>query len=115
SSVRKALVRRTLPLVSAAVLLAALTACSSSAPNATSTTPAAKAAAVDVCAAKSGSASKAVKVTGDFGATPAVKFDKGIKADTTERTTVIKGKGAEVKSGSSVRVAYSLYNGKSTK
>jgi peptidylprolyl isomerase len=107
-------VRRTLPLVSAAVLLAALTACTSDAPDATSTTPATDAAAVDVCDAESGSASEAVSVSGDFGATPAVSFDGGIAADTTERTTVIEGDGDEVEPGSTVKVAYTLYNGEST-
>jgi FKBP-type peptidyl-prolyl cis-trans isomerase len=105
-------VRRTLPLISAAVLLAALTACSSNAPAPTSTTGAA---AVDVCDAQSGSASKAVSVKGDFGAAPTVKFDKGLDTKTTERTTVIKGSGGKVKPGATVQVAYALYNGSTTK
>jgi FKBP-type peptidyl-prolyl cis-trans isomerase len=104
-------VRRILPLLSGAVLLAALTACSSNAPAPTSTT----AAAVDVCAAQSGSASKAVSVSGGFGATPKVTFNGGISAKTTERTTVIKGAGDKVNPGSTVQVAYTLYNGATTK
>ncbi|WP_210505261.1 FKBP-type peptidyl-prolyl cis-trans isomerase [Naasia sp. SYSU D00057] len=106
--------RRTLPLVSAAVILAALTGCSSDAPDATSTTPATDASAVDVCSAESGSASEAVDVSGDFGATPQVSFDGGIGADTTERTTVIEGSGDEVEPGSTVEVAYTLYNGENS-
>jgi FKBP-type peptidyl-prolyl cis-trans isomerase len=104
-------VRRTLPLLSAAALLVALTACSSDAPDPTSTTPATDASAVDVCAAESGSASEAVDVSGDFGATPTVTFDGGIGADTTERTTVIEGSGDEIEPGSTAQVAYTLYNG----
>lgn len=105
--------RRALPLIASAALLAALTACSSAAPAkaGSTTTPSTNSAAVDVCGAKSGSASEAVKVSGDLGSAPTVTFKNGIDAKTTERTMVVEGSGDEVKEGSSAEVAYSIYNG----
>jgi len=52
-----------------------------------------------------------VKVTGDFRATPTVKFSAPLKATSTERTVVIKGKGADVKPSSTVDIALAAYNG----
>lgn len=62
------------------------------------------------CLASDGDASKAVKVTGDFGVKPTVTFDKGLTADTTQRTVVIQGNGDPVTSGESIKMDYTLYN-----
>ena len=96
--------RRLLPLLTSAALLAALTACSSDAPEPSSTN------ASDVCSATSGSASDAVDVGGDVGATPSVTFEGGLAPERTERSTVVEGDGDEVEPGSTVEVAYVLYN-----
>ncbi|MFP3465226.1 FKBP-type peptidyl-prolyl cis-trans isomerase [Leifsonia sp. SIMBA_070] len=91
----------------AALLVAGLAACSSSAAPTSSATPAANA-----CQnVKSGSASNSVKVTGDFGATPKVTFDSPLKATDMERTVVITGTGAEAKGGSTADIALAAYNG----
>lgn len=62
------------------------------------------------CLASDGDASKAVTVEGDFGAKPTVTFDKGLSVDATQRTVVIQGSGDAVKSGSSIKMNYTLYN-----
>lgn len=104
--------RRTLPLLSAAAMLAALTACAGqAAPTPAQTSAGAGGAAVDVCSAEAGSASDAVTVAGDLGAAPQVTFNAGITAETTERTTVIAGNGEQLVAGGSAEVAYSIYNG----
>ncbi len=62
------------------------------------------------CVANEGDASKAVKVEGDFGVKPTVTFDKGLTVSETQRTVVIPGSGEAVKSGSSIKMDYTLYN-----
>ncbi|MCU1438005.1 MAG: peptidylprolyl isomerase [Naasia sp.] len=103
--------RRALPLLTAATLLAALTACAGDAPAPADSTPPAADAAADVCSAESGSASKAVTVSDDLAAAPEVAFEAGIDAATTERTTVVEGKGEELERGSLAQVAFAVYNG----
>ncbi|MCU1569319.1 MAG: Peptidylprolyl isomerase [Naasia sp.] len=107
--------RRALPLFAASALLVGLSACSAT-PSPTpsgSAAPSAQdaAAAIDVCSADAGTASEAVKVSGDLGAAPEVSFDKGIDAKTTERSILVSGTGDEVAAGTSAEVAYSIYNG----
>lgn len=98
--------RKTLSIVTAALVVAGLAACSASSPTSTAT-PAANA-----CQnVKAGDASKSIKVTGDFGATPKVTIPTPLKTTDLERSVVIKGKGAEVKSGDSVGIALAAYNG----
>lgn len=87
-------------LVAAVGLLVTLSACAttdSADPDCTPTPP--------------GTASDSVKVTGDFGALPAVKFDPGIDAPTTERSVVITGDGDTVVEGDTVLVQFSILNG----
>jgi peptidylprolyl isomerase len=102
-------VRKTLSLIAAAGAILALAACSSGAPTPTSTTSSASAA--KCVSTPSGATSKSVKVTGDFRATPTVKFTAPLKATSTERTVVIKGTGADVKPSSTVDIALAVYNG----
>lgn len=99
-----------IPALSAIVLVAALAGCTASTDTDAETTAEPS---TDVCAIESGSASDAVTVTGDLTAEPTVTFDAGLSADTTQRTTVIAGEGAEVPAGGAATVAYALYNGTS--
>jgi peptidylprolyl isomerase len=79
---------------------------SSAAPS-TAASPATSTAAC----ATSGSASRAVQVTGKPGAAPAVKFPLPTSATATERTVISAGHGGTVQSGSSVKIAYALFEG----
>ncbi|KQQ29008.1 MULTISPECIES: FKBP-type peptidyl-prolyl cis-trans isomerase [unclassified Frondihabitans] len=63
----------------------------------------------------SGSVSESIKATGDVGKAPKVTFDKGLSTKTTEKTTLVKGDGALVKSGQPVIFQVSLYNGSTGK
>jgi peptidylprolyl isomerase len=85
--------------VAAGLLLVTLTACSSD-PNTNCDT-----------ALSSGSASDVVKVSGKFGEQPTVTFPTPVRTSTSQRTTVIKGDGAEVHKGQEVVVDFSIYNG----
>lgn len=82
-------------------LLAALAACS----------PGADPASSGCVATPSGSASDAVKVTGDVGKLPVVTFDPGLTAPSTERSVVIEGDGDTVLKGDTVQVQFSILNG----
>lgn len=104
------IVRRSLTVLTAALVVAGLAACSSSGsgstPSASSTSAAASCQNV-----KSGSASDSVKVSGGFLKTPTVTVPAPLKTSEMERTVVIKGTGAEAKAGSSVDIALAAYNG----
>lgn len=98
--------RKTLSIVTAALVVAGLAACSASSPTSTAT-PAANA-----CQnVKAGDASKSIKVTGDFGATPKVTIPTPLKTTDIERSVVIKGNGAATKGGDSVGIALAAYSG----
>ena len=95
--------RRSVPiaLVAAAAALL-LTACSGSGDSKASSTPKASASssATDTgCSLKPGSASNAVKITGDVGTAPTVTVPSGTKAASEQRTVVKKGSGATPKAG----------------
>ncbi|WP_025155887.1 FKBP-type peptidyl-prolyl cis-trans isomerase [Leifsonia aquatica] len=100
--------RRSLSLVTAALVVAGLAACSSSSPEPSATSTTASASCQNL---KAGDASKAVKVEGDFRAAPTVTFATPLKATDLERSVVIAGTGAEAKAGSSVDIALATYNG----
>ncbi|MEY9850683.1 peptidylprolyl isomerase [Leifsonia sp. EB41] len=102
------LVRRSLSVLTAAIVVAGLAACSSSSPSPTATSTAAAATCQNV---KSGSSSDSIKVSGGFLKTPDVTVPAPLKTSDMERTVVIKGKGAEAKAGSSVDIALAAYNG----
>jgi peptidylprolyl isomerase len=59
----------------------------------------------------SGSASDAVKVSGKVGSAPKVSFTKGLSTKTSQKTTVVKGKGALVEKNDPVIFQVSLYDG----
>lgn len=99
-------------LVAAATALAiALAGCTSGGSAATKATPTATPSSVSAACVTSGSASDAIKVTGDFGAAPNVSLKAPLKVSSTERTVVIAGKGDRAKPGSIVNVSFTLYNG----
>jgi FKBP-type peptidyl-prolyl cis-trans isomerase len=107
--------RRLVPAAVAAALALALAGCSG-APSATSSSsrassPAASPAASTAACAATGSASEAVTVKGKAGAAPTVTFPHPTAATTTERTVVTAGHGDTVKTGSSVKIAYELFEG----
>jgi peptidylprolyl isomerase len=58
----------------------------------------------------SGSASDSIKATGKVGSAPKVTFQKKLSTKTTEKTTLVKGKGALVTKGEPVIFQVSLYN-----
>ena len=85
----------------------ALTACSTSADDATSTDAAS---VTDKCTT-SGEGSDAIAVSGDFGTEPTVTFDTPLTVDTTERTVAIEGNGSETAgAGSMLQISYTAYN-----
>ncbi|MGO4257655.1 FKBP-type peptidyl-prolyl cis-trans isomerase [Marmoricola sp. RAF53] len=63
------------------------------------------------CDIKSGDASDAVKVTGEFGKTQTATFEKPLKADELQRTVVTKGDGATTADGDEVDTIVSAYLG----
>jgi peptidylprolyl isomerase len=102
------LVRRSLSVLTAALVVAGLAACSSSSPSPSATPTAAAATCQNV---KAGTSSDSIKVSGDFLKTPDVTVPAPLKTSDLERTVVIKGKGKEVKAGSSIDIALAAYNG----
>ncbi|MBB2966337.1 FKBP-type peptidyl-prolyl cis-trans isomerase [Leifsonia aquatica] len=100
--------RRSLSLLTAALVVAGLAACSSSSPEPSATSTTAAATCQNL---KSGDTSKAVKVEGDFRKSPTVTFATPLKATDLQRSVVITGKGAEAKAGSTVDIALAAYSG----
>jgi peptidylprolyl isomerase len=104
-------VKRRIPLFIAAASILALTACTGSGSEEPKPTSSASAGAGECADTASGSASEAVKVTGDVGTAPTVTIDDPIKAaKTTERTVVTEGDGDEVEPGDSAKIAIAAYN-----
>jgi peptidylprolyl isomerase len=101
-------VRKTLTLLTAALVVTGLAACSSSSPEPSATPTSAAAACQNV---KAGDASKSVKVEGAFRATPTVTIPSPLKTSDVERSVVITGKGEKAQAGASVDVALAAYNG----
>jgi peptidylprolyl isomerase len=54
-----------------------------------------------------------VDVSGDFGSAPEVKVDGPLTVETTERTVVTEGDGAEIAAGATANIALAAYNGTS--
>jgi peptidylprolyl isomerase len=96
-------ITKTLAAVAAVGALVALglTGCSGS----TTTTQSAS------CGTKSGSASDSIKATGKLGSAPKVTFAKKLSTSSTEKSTLIKGKGAAIQAGQPVVFQVSLYDG----
>jgi peptidylprolyl isomerase len=105
------IVRRSLTVLTAALVVAGLAACSSSGSGSTPSASSTSASAASCQNVKSGASSDSVKVSGDFLKTPTVTVPAPLKTSDVERTVVIKGKGAEAKAGSSVDIALAAYNG----
>ncbi|MRH29323.1 FKBP-type peptidyl-prolyl cis-trans isomerase [Microbacterium sp. SYP-A9085] len=105
---------RTRPIIAlsaAALAVLALAGCSSqAAPSASPTTTA----AADLCTAKvaAGTASDAVKVTGDVGKEAKAEFDKPLEVKTLESSIVTEGTGAKLRAGDLVKFALTEFNAK---
>jgi peptidylprolyl isomerase len=110
-------VKRRIPLTLAAAAVLVLSACSGSgAPEAdpsASPTAGARTAGASCIDTPSGDASKSVDVSGDFGSAPEVKVDGPLTVETTERTVVTEGDGAEIAAGATANIALAAYNGTS--
>lgn len=65
----------------------------------------------DGSCAVAGAASDAVTIDGDYGQKPVYEFDGPLSPDTTERTIVSEGDGAEIDEGDIVDLNYSIING----
>ncbi|MFF1877684.1 FKBP-type peptidyl-prolyl cis-trans isomerase [Leifsonia sp. NPDC058230] len=102
--------RKTLSVLAAGLVVAALAACSSGAPTATPT-PTTSAASLKCENVKPGSVSDSVKVASSFGADPKATFTAPLKSTKLERTVISKGDGEEVKGGDSIDIALAAYNG----
>ncbi|MFF1572039.1 FKBP-type peptidyl-prolyl cis-trans isomerase [Leifsonia sp. NPDC058292] len=102
--------RKTLSVLAAGLVVAALAACSSGSPT-SSSTPTASTASLACVNVKSGSVSDSVKIASGFGADPQATFKSPLKTSELQRTVTIKGGGAEVKGGDSIDIALAAYNG----
>ncbi|MFI5060371.1 MAG: FKBP-type peptidyl-prolyl cis-trans isomerase [Actinomycetales bacterium] len=102
--------RKTLSVLAAGFVVAALAACSSGAPTATPT-PTVTTASLKCLNVKSGSVSDSVKLAGSFGTDPKATFTTPLKSTALQRTVVTKGAGAEVKGGDSIDIALAAYSG----
>jgi FKBP-type peptidyl-prolyl cis-trans isomerase len=101
-----------LSALTAAVLAIGLAGCApDSTPDDTANT--ATDSPASIACTPSGTASDAVKVTGELGATPKVSFSAPDTTTITQRTTVITGKGVALAEGDSAKVFFSLYSGTS--
>jgi peptidylprolyl isomerase len=67
------------------------------------------------CGTSSGSVSDSIKATGKVGSAPKVTFAKKLTTKKTEKTTLVKGKGAAIKAGQPVIFQVSLFDGKTGK
>lgn len=87
-------------LLSAALVTATLSGCSSASAGAACVQP--------------GDASTQVSVSGDLGAEPKVSIPSPLYAPSTQVSTVIEGDGAELQGNEVVELAWSLYNGRTS-
>ena len=105
---KDSLVRRTSALLLSLGLAASLAAC---APTADGGADNAEATSEACQPAASGAASESVTVAGDIESQPEITFTGPLEAESTERTIVIEGDGAEVAEGDTVNVSYTILNG----
>ncbi|MCI0155530.1 FKBP-type peptidyl-prolyl cis-trans isomerase [Leifsonia shinshuensis] len=105
------MVRRSLSVLTAALVVAGLAACSSSG-NGSTPSPSSTSASVATCQnVKPGSVSDSIKVSGEFRQTPTVTFTTPLKATDIQRTVVVKGTGPKVKAGETVGLGLAAYDG----
>jgi len=98
-------VRTGIALLLVAGLIGTLSACAPATASLVDT------AGASCTATPSGSASDSVKVEGKFGTAPKITFPTPVKAQSTERTVVIEGKGPVAGPLASVMIEVSLLNG----
>jgi len=65
----------------------------------------------DQCVVEPGSASKLVSAKGDFGREPDVDFPTPLKAEKTQRSTIIEGHGDPLQAGQKIEADIALYDG----
>jgi peptidylprolyl isomerase len=99
SSRKEGCVRKTLALAATLGILATLTACSGNGPQGCENPMV------------SGSASSVVTAAGPFDTEPTIDFPTPITSKTTQKTTLIKGKGAPLTAGQPVLFEATLLNG----
>ncbi|MDJ0348227.1 FKBP-type peptidyl-prolyl cis-trans isomerase [Cryobacterium sp. PH29-G1] len=88
-------------IVTAGLVMTALTACAS---------PGTAEASCDT-GATSGAASKLVSASGDFGSAPDVTFPTPLKSTSTQATEIISGSGTKSVAGQQLNVELNVYNG----
>lgn len=106
--------RRTLPVLTSALLALALTGCGSVVPEPEPTGSTGSDAGADTTTdscAVAGENSDAVEVAGELGAEPEVSFATPMSTDALERTVVVAGDGDEVGHGDTVGLQFALYSG----
>ncbi|HWH27058.1 MAG TPA: FKBP-type peptidyl-prolyl cis-trans isomerase [Pseudolysinimonas sp.] len=87
------------------VLGISLAACSSGAPD-----PSSSASSAATACSPAGEASKSIAVTGKVGTAPTVTIPFPVSTDITERTVTVKGSGTAAKAGDKVRTQFTIYN-----
>ena len=102
---------RRIPALAVAVAAASLVLAGCSSNDAAAPTDSPTGAADSSACATDGSASKAVTVTGDFGAAPTTSFQGPLTVDSTERTVVSEGDGETLETGSLATIDFTIYNG----
>ncbi|QJU53261.1 FKBP-type peptidyl-prolyl cis-trans isomerase [Herbiconiux sp. KACC 21604] len=102
---------RRIPALAVAVAAASLLLAGCTSNDAAGSTDSATNAADSSACATDGSASKAVTVTGDFGAAPTTSFQGPLTVDSTERTVVSEGDGEALETGSLATIDFTIYNG----
>ncbi|TFD67605.1 FKBP-type peptidyl-prolyl cis-trans isomerase [Cryobacterium sp. Hb1] len=88
-------------IVTAGLVMTALTACAVPGTAGTSCET----------AATSGAASALISTSGDFGSAPDVSFPTPLKSSTTQRTQIIEGSGEKLEAGQMISAFMTMYNG----
>lgn len=106
--------RRHRALVAAAALAVSLVACTSAPEEGDDPQPTASSDPTTSlwCDTTTGPASESISASGEFGSPPALDFETGISAATTERTVLIEGSGDELGLGQTAYLEYALYSGR---
>lgn len=99
-------VRRTSALILSLGLVAGLAACTPSGQS-----PDVDGASEACVPAASGASSEAVAVGGEFASPPEIAFEGPLTAESTERTVVVEGDGAQIAEGDTVLIDYTILNG----
>ncbi|PZE28848.1 hypothetical protein DEI92_08885 [Curtobacterium sp. MCBD17_034] len=107
---------RLVPFLIVPAVVLGLAACSSSGSGGGASSSASASSSSAACPSP-GSASRSIRVSGDFGGTtaPKVTFAKGLSASPTQASRVVKGGGKALADGDFIKVSYSVYQAKTAK